>query len=357
MRLTLVLLLICTLTTGCDSFYPFGDTSAPADTLSVGEWESLNYPGQDIRTIERDGPYLYVAGGRDGLFRLNLYSPSAEWEHLGLADTTGIRQGAVTDIDTKGSTLLVSKVTAFPDPSLLRSADGGRTWEASDQGLRDRTCSGTVDYLFAVERSPHDASRVLATRGVVFGSVDGARTWSYSGTDGYLPLDLCEGGLGGALFWHPHRPEEVWEVSMGNNFGVGIRRSTDGGFTWTPIRLGQLFGADIAFGTAASGVVYVSANGSIRAFLNGEEAWSSADAQESVGSIATPPDQPDVLYALGAEHLLRSTDGGRNLELLMHLPVLTEPDRWRRLLYDAALGSVFVSSSDRIARYKVTSTD
>lgn len=102
---------------------------------------------------------------------------------------------------------------------LLRSADGGQTWEFRDNGLG-------FNLLLNLAIDPASPSILYAgTNTGLYRSQDSGQTWTR------LP------GFGGQVndvVAAPTRPTTIYAVAD----GFGVKRSTDGGTTWTTIRSG-----------------------------------------------------------------------------------------------------------------------
>lgn len=96
---------------------------------------------------------------------------------------------------------------------------------------------------------------------------------------------------------------------------LGLVRSTDGGHTWESLSLlGQ---ADFHALDAAHGRVYGgdTTGGRFMVSADGLE-WETRSTGVLFHSLAVSPDDPERMVATGPDGLARSTDGGRNWEIL-----------------------------------------
>lgn len=104
-------------------------------------------------------------------------------------------------------------------PRILRSADGGQTWERRDAGTAGNTA------VLDLEPDPAEPSTLYAMTGRgLYRSTDAGASWTL------LPLE----GSFTALAVAPSSPPALYVAQQGR----GVLRSTDRGETWTPIRRG-----------------------------------------------------------------------------------------------------------------------
>lgn len=165
---------------------------------------------------------------------------------------------------------------------LIESTDGGVTWRAT-------SLSGAADF-----------HGLRAAHGAVYGynSTDGAfmvstdrRTWERRST---TPL--------GAFVVSPTDPRTV--VAVGE---AGLRRSTDGGRSWTPVT-----------GTPAVGVLAWEQGAEVWGAERDGTVWQSADAGatwQRRGQLPARPHaltthQSTVFAAVAGDEIVASTDGG-----------------------------------------------
>jgi photosystem II stability/assembly factor-like uncharacterized protein len=168
------------------------------------------------------------------------------------------------------------------------STDGGATWRAVAHNL-----PGTDIHAFAM--SPDDTRRLyaLVVGQGLFGSADGGRTWQR--LPGPAPVEVTALATAGGV------PETLYAGTARN----GVLRSTDGGGSWAP---------------AASGL-----------------------ASRRVLALAVDPGARRTLYAAGDGGLARSTDGGATWNTLPFpganpVALAVSPARPERILVVAVAG-------------------
>jgi photosystem II stability/assembly factor-like uncharacterized protein len=143
---------------------------------------------------------------------------------------------------------------------VLRSEDGGRTWEASDAFSSAFRC---------LKVDPRDDERVWACGdNGIYRSDDSARTWEQVG--GGLPTDA--GGT--ALVFRPGEPATMFA----GIWGRGLWRSDDGGETWNQVEgglPGDLGRHDVAICESNPNVMALASG------VDGGDLWKSADGGET----------------------------------------------------------------------------
>lgn len=136
-------------------------------------------------------------------------------------------------------------------PTVRRSLDSGETWTSSSEGL-----SGWQ--LASIEIDPFDESRLLGGGDVgAFASADGGAHWSPATT----ALESCLSVTSLAA----DRSRNVFYATTaryaGESLGCGgVFRTDDGGRTWRPTGLQNLFPTSIAIDPSRPGVVYAGAS-------------------------------------------------------------------------------------------------
>lgn len=198
--------------------------------------------------------------------------------------------------------------TPLPNPvGLIRSRDGGRTWETL-------SLAGEVDF-HALTVSPAGGRRVYGFfygDGLFYRSDDGGLTWSrqrvaaLAGPDGRGPLQLVA---------HPADPDSL--LAAGES---GLLRSTDGGRSWETLLPGAVTVAAFVPRDPRRLLAYELERGLLQS-ADGGRTWQPAglkvEGQDPVAFLAVHPDDPETVYAatFGAA-LLRSRDGGRTWQPL-----------------------------------------
>jgi photosystem II stability/assembly factor-like uncharacterized protein len=176
------------------------------------------------------------------------------------------------------------KDSTMPNPmGLIRSSDGGRTWEQlSRQGQSDF-------HALTVTKSG-----IVAFDGQLWTSPDG-KSWTTAAA-GFAPAVLA--GNSGTNTVLATLPE-------------GLQRSTDGGHTWKPvpsspvIQFAAFANEKEAVGVEPNGTVHYSADGGSTWTLKGR-----IDADVQAVAAAKGLDGKLQIWAATAEELIVSSDGG-----------------------------------------------
>ena len=176
------------------------------------------------------------------------------------------------------------KDSTMPNPmGLIRSIDGGKTWEQlSRQGKSDF-------HALTVTKSG-----IVAFDGQLWTSPDG-KTWT-TATAGFAPAVLA--GNPGTKTVLATLPE-------------GLQRSTDGGRTWKPVPSSPV----IQFAAFANDkeTVGVEPNGTVHYSTDGGTTWTSkGKINEKVQAVAAAKgtDGKLQIWAATADELIVSSDGG-----------------------------------------------
>ncbi|MCA1843504.1 MAG: hypothetical protein LC792_10040, partial [Actinobacteria bacterium] len=229
-------------------------------------------------------------------------------------------------------------LTADQEPGLIRSLDGGRTWETADAGIPSSNC------LYGPFPDPLNPGVLYLTdcEGGLFTSSDRGSSWSrlasgvwgpilpdptkrgrlfavggsgiLRSTDGGQTFTSVNTGLNGlevdSLLEDPEIPDRILAGT-----GYGLFESEDAGRTWNPAG-----GFPPEVGVTALGL----AEGDVVTFAaaNGESVYESRDAGRTWSrlpssppgyrtySLALDPSDPSVLYAGTTDGLFKTSDAG-----------------------------------------------
>ncbi len=268
-------------------------------------WESL-FDDQGTASVgalavaPSDPSVLYVGTGQvaprwdiasgDGLYRSG--DGGATWQRMGLADSRHIGRILVDPRDP--DTLLVAALGHVFGPNeqrgVFRSTDGGATWQKvlyrdADTGAVDLASDPAVpDTVYAalwqLRRYPWQAYFTPADGpgSGIYKSADGGATWAPVGGDGLPASPLGRIGLAVAPGSGGRR---VYATITARQDG-GLYRSDDGGATWEQVNDGDV-------------------------------------ADWYYGRVTADPRDPDTVWVMGRS-LLRSTDGGRTLDVFRGSP-------------------------------------
>jgi len=319
---------------------------------SLEEWQPPGLEGKLVSNLVFIGDYLYATAGRDGLYRLNRFVSNAQWEYLGLADTSIERtlESGVTDVVSVTGHLLVSYVAGYQHQKrgIYRSTDNGLTWLPSDTGMITTPEYPTPSQVLDLEVSPIDSRIILAGTSVslVYSSSNGGLLWQY-----------IIGTVGASAFNHiirfnPSRANEVWIGGETGRFAPYLLHSMDSRLNWRHIAFPPNFGPytydnavyDIAIDPTNDSVLYFGMLGVIGKTTNKGETFQRIlgweDGIYRHWRLAINPTNPQELLATG-HYLYRTTDGGQSWQRI------TPPDNrnelyalvvdWnRRVLYASA---------------------
>jgi photosystem II stability/assembly factor-like uncharacterized protein len=212
-------------------------------------------------------------------------------------------------------------VYAGTDEGIFRSTNHGKNFERLDSPMNSM-------HVWNIAVSPSDPSVIFAgtSPSALFRSTDSGASWEQ------LPVDMAEECPNvrvprvTALEVDPGNPNVVWagvEVD-------GVRRSLDGGDTWTRIN-GGLNDPDIHGMTVSAGssvTVFTSTPGEVFASTDTGESWQGLGVRESFPmrycrGITVKQDDPDTLLVATGDSpfgvhgaIQRSTDRGQSWERL-----------------------------------------
>ena len=242
-------------------------------------------------------------------------------------------------------------VYAGTDKGLYRTDDGGAKWQLLATPM-------TASSVWSIAFDPSNARVMFAGVGTpstpaIYRSTDGGETWQHR------PMEIAKEcpNVGiprpTGIAVDPTNGRHVWvglEVD-------GVRRSTDGGDTWTKIN-GQIPNQDVHNVLVVAGppkTVFTVVNDDIWRSTDDGKTWQSAHAREVFPwhyprGIAVKPDDPRTVFlTLGDSTpgrvgtLMRSKDAGASWENI-GLPVQPNSAVWTVSLPAAAPDIVFAAS-------------
>jgi photosystem II stability/assembly factor-like uncharacterized protein len=241
------------------------------------------------------------------------------WFFVALAVVLALAPGAMAAANTwtslGPSAAQVLTLAASPDaPGLLYASTDDQVWKSADGGQTWAPAGATPTNLRgSLVTDPGNADRVVAGSGdcSVWVSVDGAATWSRPST----PFNA------GGSCW----PVLAWSTSgLFALAGGKIYSSGDGGVTWslagTPPD-GD-FGRSLVVVPTTPATIYLGTErGTVRRSTDGGATWTNRSAglptstEENpfpdVYRLAVDPADGDILYAeVGSVGIFRTTDGG-----------------------------------------------
>ena len=198
-----------------------------------------------------------------------------------------------------------STIYAATDSGVLRSTDGGATWDLSNNGLPSARVT-------AVAIDPSNPSTVYVGTQGVFKSTDGGETWAPA--DNGIPSSSL--GIA-AIAIDPSRPSILYAGLFANS-GFGLARSADGGSTWKAaisIVLPNATFDGLALGPANSSTIYAaSMNGGVFKSTDDGATWAAVSnglPSLRITALALDPSHPATLYARArGSAVFTSKDGG-----------------------------------------------
>lgn len=209
-------------------------------------------------------------------------------------------------------------------------------------GPADRTCtpvSGFSD-LHGLAVSPEDPSLLYAAthHGLMRATNDTSWCRVGSSQDDYMGFSM-----------HPTNASTFW-VSGHPRFGgnMGVRQSTDGGYTWETLALEGVDFHAMTVSPADPDRLWGSFRGKIHRSDDGGHGWDIiGDNPEAVRALVGHPADPDTVFAVGIARVLRSTDAGASWQSFRDEPAsaLGIDPRDPNVIYLAA-GSSLARSTD-----------
>ena len=272
----------------------------------------------------------------------------------------GIIWSAIIDFDT-GVFAHVANVIAV-DPSisstvyvgtnngLIKTTDGGDTWAEITVGLNDRNIKAIAVY----PQNPsvlYILAFIQSTFGNIYRSTDAGKHWKQvtptdsayaltfdprnplllyaSGRDPDVPTvhKTTDGGdswsfvrLGGLgltaideLALDPMAPTNLYASNKGGFNRGGVSKSTDAGRTWRQTNLTETTILSLTHDPHTSSMLYVAGSDGVLKSADGGDHWidlSNGFSRRTVQCLAIDPTSTTTLFAGTFDSLFKSTDGG-----------------------------------------------
>jgi photosystem II stability/assembly factor-like uncharacterized protein len=251
----------------------------------------------------------------------------------GAIEIDGNRVGIIVATSEDGATWAeVHKTTttlrdiAFPDilhgwavgggpPTILATADGGRTWKPQTSGIKDDPGSLFTAVAFPDTQNGWVVGKV-SNGGVILATANGGEKWSPQAEDA---VNFADDFRGVAFPDTQHG----WAVGMASPEGGGfIVATSNGGKTWerqtTPVTNDDKGVTDLLFGVAFADINHglaVGENGTILATANGGRTWTSkpSGTDARLFRVAFPDTKHGWAVGettTGGGVILMTTDGG-----------------------------------------------
>lgn len=346
-----------------DGFFRTGSVGA----IAVSEYDrNVIYVGMGEAPIRGN-----VSHG-DGVYKST--DAGKTWKHLGLADTSQISRVRIhpRNPDLVYVAALGHVYGPNDDRGVFRTSDGGKTWEkilfrnnktgAIDLALDPSNPRVIYAALWGAGRTPYSLTSGGPGSGL-FKSVDGGDNWTEISRGKGLPQGVL-GKIGVAV--SPAQPERVWAIVEAEDGGVF--RSDDGSETWQRVneerRLRQRawYYSRIYADPLDAETVYVLNTGFYR----------STDGGKTYTAIRVPHgDNHDLWIDPGnSRRMINSNDGGANVTMngglswtaqdnqptaqFYHVAV---DDRFPYWVYGAQQDNSTVRIASRTDGYGITASD
>ena len=302
------------------------------------EWSSMNGPrAQDVSALHlnADSTSAILAGTEDG----NVYvcaRPGEPWANLSTIQQRAKVHQFVQNPESPGN------LYAATESGLFASTNNGTTWTARSVGAETTMTVG----VRALAIDPWNTS-MMYTGTIHKGmrrSTDGGMTWTPAndGIPGMDSADVHE------ILIDPSKPDRILAVAS----GLGVVHSSDAGNLWSRLTseftsTGSSVTTLVLNRQSPSTMVYGTNAGGIRKSTDGGTTWSPTrlgSAEGNVLSLSTIPGQPDALLAGTEGGLLISTDFGtswRNISgTLPRIPLaaMVSPDGKTFFAYGEGIG-------------------
>lgn len=257
-------------------------------------------------------------------------APAVAWEKLPLPpcekasyNPEGERQAFAVQFDQQNRIYVGNRFNGSGPGCVLRTADGGKTWEPlgppGDWSLK----AGPNDGGFRIHPLKPDWFYMGGENRGVFVSFDGGKTWDHPVSGSWAESI----GHGFTFAFHPTNPLRVYASG-----GVGVYRTDDGGKTWKSLGLPVSQTNWVAVDPAEPNRVYAAQTwkwGDLLRSTDGGDTWASAAnglpdgrvtptgyPNRAVWQVTVGPKDGKTVYASTATGLFASANGG---------------DDWRRL--------------------------
>lgn len=259
----------------------------------------------------------------------------ASWTVIngGLAGRERVRDLAhyTMRIVTAGSVLWLTS-----QGGIIWSTDGGRTWQPPGtlaqppggrhyHGIAISPQDANVIFVGTVGYDPPGTTYYLGAR--ILRSTDGGLSWQEVGAGFPSGSDT---GIEDIAF-DPINPKVVYVATSSHHHGrtnldvsvtVGIYKSTDGGDSWMPVNTG-LANQDvssIAVSPSKAGLVYAGTAGGVFRSFDGGATWAALSLTEHVFRLLIDPADPRSIYAGTETGLFWSPDEGDSWQRLESVP-------------------------------------
>lgn len=272
--------------------------------------ESINQIGLrevvDVDINPKNPAEVYAVVKRDGIYK-STNGGDGPWAKMKL-DASGVVAFVIDPTNP-------ARFYAPTWNAVLKSTDGGNTWDAKTSGL---VSNRAVDVLAIDPRNPNTLYAGIGETLVV--SNDGGETWSSAGYGVGLGLARLY-----AIVIDPFNSNTIYVSGL----GASIYKSTDGGHNFLPMPYNTGQGAfSLAAHPTQKDVYLAGINSAEAAIIKTESGWefdSVSDglvyggADSAYSALIYAPGNPNIVYAGSgyednrlAKGIFKSVDGGQN---------------------------------------------
>jgi photosystem II stability/assembly factor-like uncharacterized protein len=281
-----------------------------------------------------------------------------------------IPDGGVIEVDPKSSQTIYATTSAihngvFTGTTLLKSIDGGNTWNAANQGLP----RGIINALVI---DPVNTSNLYAgTLAGLFRSNDGGAHWSQPAATNYIRSIALDPRNPSTIYAIDLTPNSQFSLVDGRGRGHtkkraaqdtdldGVIKSADGGATWVSMNAGLFMDMSLnVVAVDADGTPYLGAFEGVFKFSSQTGQWAAPAnlVYRSTYSIGVDPKNGGTLYLGGKVEwdafVTKLTPDGATAVYSTLIGGMGQDDA-RCIALDSA-GNVFVSGATRSGNFPVT---
>lgn len=303
----------------------------------------------DVRYKDADPGIVYAAVGDDlgasanGVYRSNAGGRPFTWSKLGrnfpAGDSTGriLLGGSPADPEVLYA-LVARPITSDDFLALMRSSDGGDTWERLPTDLPRDFPLGQAFYNFAIAVSPTDPSKVYVGGIEIYLSSNGGMNF----------VRLTFGNQSVHVDQHCFAFASGGYVLVGNDGGV--YQSADNGNTWGS--LGQTLTTAQYYRLAAHGspagllLGGTQDNGTIR-FSSAPDRWQVIRGDVDGGDVQS---DGSTIFTLGTLSIFpfRSTNGGQTWSPMTDGIITSDRKNWLQPLLYRASPAILYTATQRV---------
>jgi hypothetical protein len=212
---------------------------------------------------------------------------------------TSVRPTKVLAFDPKKPSTIYAVRQFFFQAHLLKSLNGGRTWEVANSNF---PLPVPLQDIFSLTIDPANTSTWYAfiSQGL------------FKTTDGVNWTKRDKGLFDEASFLYSLAIAPGNSARLLASVGAKLFKSNNGGKKWDTTSLGDAFVLSVTFDSTTPSTAYASGAGLFKSTDSGDS-WMEIETDlPDIGSIVIDPTNPSVLYTTTLTGIFKSTDGGRH---------------------------------------------